>query len=158
MNEIKFRDKASFGKRQEYIVIAEMLKRGFDVYIPLVDDQQIDCIIRRGAKDYIDVQIKARSKNCLPFDAGRFAAMDIPNPRENYFFIFYSEQAGCYWVFPSLKLVELASGNKKRANIGKYHINLTGHSKKKGQVYPNIKFEDYRNNFELLAGAKKEAE
>jgi len=157
MNENRFRNRASFGKRQEYIVIAEMLKRGFDVYIPLVDDQQIDCIIRRGANDYVDVQIKARSKDCIPFDAGRFAAMDIPNPRGNYSFIFYSEQAGCYWVFPSLKLVELASRNKKGANIGKYHINLTGHSEKKDQVYPNPKFEDYRNNFESLAGVKKEA-
>jgi hypothetical protein len=156
MNGNRFRNRASFGKRQEYIVIAEMLKRGFDVYIPLVDDQQIDCIIRRGENDYLDVQIKARSKDCVLFDAGRFAAMDIPNPRENYFFIFYSEQANCYWVFPSLHLVELASRNKKGSNVGKYHINLTGHSKKKGLVYPNPKFDDYKNNFELLAGERKE--
>jgi hypothetical protein len=158
MNVNSFRNRASFGKRQEYIVIAEMLRRGFDVYIPLVDDQQIDCIIRRGPNDYVDVQIKARSKDCIPFDAGRFAAMDIPNPRSNYFFIFYSEQAECYWVFPSLKLVELASRNKKGANVGKYHINLTGLSEKKGQVYPNAKFDEFRNNFELLASMKTEEE
>lgn len=150
MNGSRFRDRASFGKRQEYIVIAELLRRGVDVYIPLVDDKQIDCIIRKGAYDYADVQIKARSKDCIPFDAGRFAAMEIPNPREKYFFIFYSEQADCYWVFPSLRLVELASQNKRGANVGKYHINLTGWSKKKGQVYPNPKFDDYKNNFGFL--------
>ena len=158
MNGNRFRNRASFGKRQEYTIIAEMLKRGFDVYIPLVDDQHIDCIIRRGASDYLDVQIKARSKDCIPFDAGRFAAMDIPDPRDNYFFIFYSEQTDCHWVFPSLRLVELASRNKQGANVGKYHINLTGCSEKKGQVYPNPKFDEYKNNFSLLAGVKKEVE
>ena len=69
MSKRKFRNTASFGKRQEYIAIAELLKRGHDVYMTLVDDQQIDCIIRRGDHDYIDLQIKARS------DDGNFAAM-----------------------------------------------------------------------------------
>jgi len=145
-----FRNRASFGKRQEYVVIAEMLRQGQDVYMPLVDDQQIDCVIRRSDNDYVDVQIKARSKECIPLDAGRFAAMDISNPRERYFFIFYSEQANCYWVFPSLKLVQLASQNKKGSNVGKYHINLTGYSEKRNEVYPNPKFDEYKNNFELL--------
>ena len=150
MNQGQFRNRASFGKRQEFVVIAELLRRGFDVYIPLVDDQQIDCIIRKDTNDYIDIQIKSRSKNCLPFDAGRFAAMDITQAREKYFFIFYSEQAGCYWLIPSLKLVVLASQNKKGKNIGKYHINLTGHSVKNKLVYPNPKFDEYRNNFGIL--------
>ena len=63
------RSSASFGKRQEYVAIAELLRRGFDVYMTLVDDQQIDCIIRQekdGKLRYLDVQIKARSKNCIP--------------------------------------------------------------------------------------------
>ncbi len=38
---MSYRDTASFGKRQEYSVIAELLKRGFDVYMTLVDDQGI---------------------------------------------------------------------------------------------------------------------
>jgi len=58
---MRFRDSASFGKRQEYTVIAELLRRGFDVYATLVDDQGIDCIIRLNEKKYIDIQIKARS-------------------------------------------------------------------------------------------------
>lgn len=40
------RNTASFGKRQEFIAVAELLRRGFDVYMTQVDDQQIDCIIR----------------------------------------------------------------------------------------------------------------
>lgn len=59
---MKYRDTASFGRRQEYSVIAELLKRNFDVYMTLVDDQGIDCVIRLDDKRYVDVQIKARSK------------------------------------------------------------------------------------------------
>ena len=147
-NQGQFRTRGSFGKREEFVVISELLKLGFDIYIPLVDDQQIDCIVRRGVNDYIDIQIKARSKDCLPFDAGRFAAMSIPNPRDKYYFIFYSEQADSYWVFPTIDLIKLASQNKKGSNIGKYHINLTG--LKANQVYPNPKYDYFKNNFEIL--------
>ena len=41
------RTTASFGKRQESIAVAELLRRGFDVSMTLVDDQQIDCIVRQ---------------------------------------------------------------------------------------------------------------
>ena len=146
----KYRHRASFGKRQEYIAIAELLRHDYDVYMTLVDDQQIDCVIRRGDHDYVDLQIKARSNDCQPTDAGRFAAMEIPNPREKYFFLFYCEQIDTYWIFPSTKLVELASQNKKGKNVGKYHINLTGCSKRKDGVYALPKFAEYQDNFELL--------
>ena len=147
-----FRKLASFGKRQEFIAIAELLRRGFDVHIPLVDDQQVDCVIRKvadGKPTYLDIQIKARSKDCKPCDAGRFAAMTVENPRPNYFFIFYSEQVGAYWIIPSEELVHIAFRNKRGKNVGTYHINLAGRSEAKG-VYPVARFERYRNNFGLL--------
>lgn len=81
-----YRDSASFGKRQEYVIVAELLKRGFDVYMTLVDDQGIDCIIRINNKTYIDIQIKARSKTVRQWNL--FAAMTI-EPRSNYYFVFY---------------------------------------------------------------------
>ena len=87
-----FRDSASFGKRQEFVAIAELLRRGFDVYLTLVDDQQIDCVVRKEIKGvplYLDIQIKARSKDCNPKNAGRFAALEVRNPRPNFFFIFF---------------------------------------------------------------------
>lgn len=60
-----FRSSASFGKRQEFSAIAELMKRNYDVYLTLVDDQQIDCILRLEREPYpvyVDIQIKARSK------------------------------------------------------------------------------------------------
>lgn len=58
---MSFRTSASFGKRQEYVAIAELLRRGFDVYMTLVDDQQIDCIIRQERAGELIVNEAARA-------------------------------------------------------------------------------------------------
>ena len=148
-----YRDSASFGKRQEFVAIAELLRRGFDVYLTLVDDLQIDCVIRQkvnGEPVYLDVQIKARSLKANKRNAGTFAALEVRNPRKNFFFIFFSEQAGAYWVMPSLDLVKEANRNKTGANKGRYRIVFTNHSQKTGEVRPRPRFERYRNNFEML--------
>jgi hypothetical protein len=146
-----FRASASFGKRQEYIAVAELLRRGHDVYMTLVDDQQIDCIIRKeieGAPNYLDIQIKARSKDCEPGNSGRFSAMEIRKPRENFYFIFYSEQAKIYWIMPSLILISEANQNKEGKNKGKYSINFCNVTIK--GVTPRPRFREYENAFHLL--------
>lgn len=148
-----FRSSASFGKRQEFVAIAEMLRRGFDVYLTLVDDQQIDCVVRKevsGEPVYLDIQIKARSKECNPRNAGTFAALEVRKPRPNFFFIFYSEQADCYWVLPSTELIEEANQNKSGKNAGKYRIVFTNLSRKTGLVTPRPRFEKYQDNFNIL--------
>lgn len=144
-----FRSSASFGKRQEYSVVARLLQEGLDVYMTLVDDQGIDCIIRKNSKKYYDIQIKARSKDCSPKNAGRFVPLTI-EPRQNYYFIFYSEQVDKTWVMPSEDLVnkKLAGRNKTGSNAGKYHILFTG--VKQGKVYPLDKFKRYEDAFHLL--------
>jgi len=147
-----FRSSAAFGKRQEFIAIAELLRRGHDVYLTLVDDQQIDCVIRqeRGKQiRYLDIQIKARSKDCAPGNAGRFAALKISDPRENYYFIFYSEQANTYWILPSLQLIEEANQNKSGKNEGKYSISFCNLTRE--GVTPRPRFRKYENAFYLLA-------
>lgn len=152
---MSFRSSASFGKRQEYVAIAELLRRGFDVYMTLVDDQQIDCVIRQerdGKLRYLDIQIKARSKNCVPKDGGFFPAMAVRRPRENFFFIFYSEHANTHWIVPSMALIEEANQNKTGANAGRYAIkfcNLT-----KAGLKPRPRFKKYENAFELLEWAE----
>jgi len=41
------RHSAGFGKRIEYWVIGLMLKEGIDVYVPLVDDDAIDAVMKK---------------------------------------------------------------------------------------------------------------
>ena len=83
---MRYRHTAGFGKRIEFWIIGEMLKQGLDVYVPLVDDNAIDAVVRRPGGSFIEVQIKARSKDVADGDAALFAA--IPHEtRENYFFV-----------------------------------------------------------------------
>ena len=143
------RSTASFGKRQEYIAVAELLCRGFDVYMTLVDDQQIDCIIRQekgGRLRYLDIQIKARSKDAK--QGTTFAALTVRNPRSDFWYIFYSERANLYWVMPSLDLVRLANVNKGGINKGKFTIKLASETKTGWKSQP--KFSEYENAFPKL--------
>ena len=149
-----FRSSASFGKRQEFVAIAELMRRNYDVYLTLVDDQQIDCILRLERDPYpvyVDIQIKARSKEAK--NPGTFAAMEIRKPRPNFYFIFYSEAANQYWIMPSLDVTKLATRNKSGAAEGRYRIVFTN-TNVKGEVRPRPKWERWRNNFELLDSAR----
>ncbi len=142
---MNYRDSASFGKRQEYVVVAELLKRGFDVYMTLVDDQGIDCIIRIDDTTYIDIQIKARSKIAKQWNF--FAAMTI-EPKDNYFFIFYMEKNDTLWVMPSKEVVKYSVTNKNGKNKGKHSLTLP----KSETTQKALNFVKYKNEggFELL--------
>ena len=86
-----YRDSASFGKRQEFVAIAELLRRGFDVYLTLVDDQQIDCVVCNeilGEPVYLDIQIKARSKQCNR-KTRYICSLGSPKSSANFFHLFF---------------------------------------------------------------------
>lgn len=150
-----YRDSASYGKRQEFKAIAKLLELEFDVYSTLVDDQGIDCIIRIDPTRYLDIQLKARSiDNCILKDRGYFPQLSITEPRDNYFFIFYSQQADSYWVIHCVDIINMAtkggynvSRMKSGKNKGKYSIRVAGVN-----CNPLPQFEKYRNRngFELL--------
>jgi hypothetical protein len=149
-----YRSTASFGKREEYVAVTELLRRGFDIYMTLIDDQQIDYIIRQEQKSklrYLDVQIKARSNNVK--HAGTFAVLTVRNPRSNYLFIFFSEVINTYWIIPSIDLVKLDNINKggkskKGKNKDKFIIILA--NKNKTGWKPRPKFSQYENNFSSM--------
>lgn len=142
---MSYRNSASFGKRQEYVVVAELLRRGFDVYMTLVDDQGIDCIIRLDENTYVDIQIKARSKRAKNWNL--FAAMVI-EPRDNYFFIFYLETNDTFWVMPSHHVVQQGNRNRTGKNAGKYSLTLPkSETTSKGTRFAKYKGE---NGFQNL--------
>lgn len=143
---LPFRHTAGFGKRIEYWIIGQMLKQGLDVYVPLVDDDAIDAVIRRGDGSFITAQIKARSKDVVEGDAALFAA--IPHElRENYWFIFYSERMDTTWIMTSKEFIAEAAQNKTGKNKGKRSIwfNGTKTDKAKGRKveYCKKQFEKY---------------
>jgi hypothetical protein len=145
-----FRSSGSFGKRQEYIAVAELLRRGYDVYMTLVDDQQIDCVVRVEVNShpvYIDVQIKARSADAK--QAGTFSALAVRDPRPNFMFVFYSEGANAYWIMPSLDLVTEATRNKEGVNAGRYSIVFTN-IRADGTPHPRPRFNAWKGNWEAF--------
>jgi hypothetical protein len=119
-----------------------MLKEGLDVYVPLVDDNAIDAVVRRRDGSFIEVQIKARSKDVAPGDGALFSA--IPHEvRENYWFIFYSERLNTTWIMTSEEFIAASAQNKKGKNAGLRSIWFNGKRKNKlngydEHVYPRF--------------------
>ncbi|MBQ6057025.1 MAG: hypothetical protein IJJ70_08205 [Treponema sp.] len=120
-----FRHSAGFGKRIEYYIIGLMLKEGLDCYVPLVDDDGIDCVIRKNDGNFIEIQIKARSNDVKMGDAALFAALEHEK-RENYFFVFYSERLNKTWILSSEEFLQECVTNKSGKNAGKRSIWFNG--------------------------------
>ena len=141
-----YRDTASFGKRMEHYLIGQMLKEGLDCYIPMVDDDGIDVIIRKSANEYIEVQIKARSRDVKLGNAALFAAL-THEVRNNYFFVFYSERLDAMLIMSSAEFIQECVTNKTGKNAGKRSIWFNGYRKNKEtgikEEYIHPKFEKY---------------
>lgn len=112
-----------------------MLKEGMDVYVPLVDDHAVDAIVRRSDGSTALVQIKARSREVVEKDAALFAAI-VHEPRDHYWFVFYSERLDLTWIMTSAEFIAEAVQNKAGKNAGKRSIwfNGTRRNKKTGQI------------------------
>jgi len=144
--EHTFRHSAGFGRRIEYWIIGRMLKEGLDVYVPLVDDDAIDAVVRRTDGSFVTVQIKARSKDVVSGNAALFAA--IPHElRESYYFVFYSERMDMTWIMTSNEFINEAAQNKTGKNKGKRTIWFNGKRRDKttgqGVEYCKKQFEKY---------------
>lgn len=143
---MRFRHTAGFGKRIEFWLIGQMLKEGLDVYVPLVDDNAIDAVIRRTDGSFAEVQIKARSKDVAFGDAALFSA--IPHEiRMNYYFLFYSERLNTMWLMTSEEFVRESVQNKNGKNAGLRGIWFNGkrRDKKTGELVEPIhpRFQRY---------------
>ena len=152
MSKNKFRHAAGFGKRIEYTIIAEMLKEGMDVYVPLVDDNGIDAVVRRSDGSFVEVQIKARSQNVTLGDEALFAGISHEY-RKNYWFIFYSEgvhetaDSECAkpirWIMSSQEFLDGSYKNKKEGK-SKGLRTIWFNGCKGGVPYAKQKYDKYR--------------
>lgn len=145
-----FRHNAGFGKRMEYYIIGKMLEQGLDVYVPLVDDFGIDAVVRKKDGTFIEIQIKARSKNVVFGDAALFAAI-THELRENYHLIFYSHRLNKTWILSSKEFIEESVLNKTGKNKGKRSIWFNGKSKKNMTEHTHPRFDKYlHDNFDIF--------
>ncbi len=137
-----FRHNAGFGKRMEYFVISRMLEQGLDVYIPLIDDFGIDAVVRKKDGSFVELQIKARSKDVLFGDAALFAAI-THEQRDNYYFVFYSHRMDKTWILSSQEFVENAVQNKTGNNKGKRSIWFNGKNTKNKTEHPKPQWDKF---------------
>ncbi len=127
---ISFRHSAGFGKRMEYNLVGKMLMEGLDVYLPLVDDHGVDCVIKKENGTFIEVQIKARSNEVADGDAALFSAI-THELTPNFFFVFYSERLNTMWIMSSKEFLEECATNRNGKNKGKRSIWLNGNKRDK---------------------------
>jgi hypothetical protein len=147
---MEYRHSAGFGKRIEFFVIGRMLKEGLDVYIPLVDDDAIDCVIKKPDETFVEVQIKARSSNIKFGNGALFAA--IPHEsRKNYWFVFYSERLEKTFILSSKEFISESDQNTNGENVGKRTIHFNGKDTKNNTEHVKPQFEKYVvENFQRL--------
>lgn len=140
--EKSFRHLAAFGKRIEYYVIGLMLKEGLDVFLPMVDDDAIDVVVKRPDGKFVEIQIKARSKHVIFGDGALFAA--IPHEyRPNYWFIFYSERMDTIWIMSSKEFIKESVQNKNGKNKDKRSIWFNGKNTKENSEHVKPQFQKY---------------
>src|SRR4051812_25128317 len=138
-----FRHSAGFGKRIEYWIIGNMLKERLDVYVPLVDDNAIDAVIRKPDGSFVEVQIKARGRDVNFGDAALFSAI-THELRNNYWFVFYSERLDTMWIMMSEEFIAESFQNKMGKNKGLRSIWFNGRRKNKAtgiseeHIYPRF--------------------
>ena len=149
-----FRHSAGFGKRVEYNLIGKMLMEGLDVYVPLVDDHGVDCVIKKEDGTFIEVQIKARSNEVKFGDGALFSAI-THEPSKNFYFVFYSERIknddgseGAMWIMSSEEFLQECVTNKSGINEGKRSIWFNGRRTNKNtgekSEYCFERFDKYR--------------
>ena len=140
---LPFRNRTSFGKRIEYYVFGLMLKHGLDLYLPLVDDDGIDAVIKKNDTFY-SIQVKARSKNIAYGDVALFGPISQDMERKNYYFIFYSEELDKIWVMSSKEFIKESKTTKTGANIGKRFIDFS--CRKAGKFYVREEYKKYEDS------------
>ncbi len=137
-----FRSSAAFGKRMEYYIVGLMLKEGLDVYMPLVDDDAIDAVVKKPDGSFVEVQIKARSKTVAFGDAALFAAL-THEYRKNYWFVFYADRMDTMWILSSKEFIKESNQNKTGKNKGKRSIWFNGRTTKNNTEHVKPQFEKY---------------
>jgi len=91
----------------------------------LVDDHGVDCVIKKSDGTFIEVQIKARSKEVAAGDAALFSAI-VHEYRPNFYFVFYSERLEMMWIMSSEEFLQECYTNKNGENTGKRVIWFNG--------------------------------
>ena len=128
------------GKRGEYTALGRMLDLGLDVYVPVVDVENIDFVVRNNKGGYQAVQVKTRA----PKKKGEIFDVGLPRARRDFVVILHIAGTEDFWVLPFKVFVRHGIKSEYFEKRGKVRLILT--EKKKKALH------SYRGNFNLLNG------
>src|SRR5579863_6852168 len=108
------------GKRGELHVFGQLLERGIVPYVPLVDLEGIDCLVRKQDGTYIELQVKTLNTPSTPM---WWQVTKVPQ-RANYYYALVSIPLGWdTWIMSASDFLLHASGpTGPRQNI--YDLDL----------------------------------
>jgi hypothetical protein len=134
----------SVGKIGELHVFVELLRRGVNPYVPLVDTEGVDAVVRRPDGSFLEIQVKAIRTPQTP----RWFQVQRLQPRNNYFIVCVALATDPIetWVIPSHSFEAHSTVSQ-----GTYDLNLD--STARGQTVPRGKLlEEYKEAWHLLVG------
>ena len=140
----------ALGKATEHRVTTMLLEEGRTVLLPAVDDDGVDIVVLPKTSGVMAEAATKEGKveNDVLFNfimasqsngqygtlqaiqvksistGGLFAAISCPNPRPNYWFVFYIKDIDTIWLINSMDFVKIASRNVTGKNKGKYSLDL----------------------------------
>ena len=113
------------GKRAEYEFFIMLLDRGYELFIPLADDNGVDALVRLENGNIIEIQIKSRSPGVV--NPNLFADLNYKPGRSKYWFVFHNwkDDADTWWLLSRKDFESKAKEDKE----GKYSITLNPKNK-----------------------------
>ncbi len=131
------------GKRGEYEVIAKLLENGLTVYTPVVDIDEIDCIVRNSKGKLKEIQIKTNDKSEV-----KNIQFWVKNFKRSwdYFICCYINKTKEMWLIPSLVFGD-NSFNTYRNGEKIRVLDMNPANREKLEVY--------KNNFGILNSVKR---
>jgi len=139
------------GKRAEFLVFGELVKRGADLYLPVIDIG-IDAIIKKQDGTYLQIQVK--STESLE-QAGWFNVWDLEHYKDKGLFIVcveMSKESPEIWVLPSEVFMEYAVVSKSKEGWNKYTLGIDSKDTKHGNETRRILLKEYLGAWHLLTG------
>lgn len=142
------------GKRGEFLVLGELLKHRASVYVPVVDAEGIDAIVRRPGGAFIELQIKTINTPKTP----RWFQVTGLQPRPSFFVIgvILATSPPEVWIIPSDVFVEYSSVS---GETGKkiFDLDLDGGTRRLGRPKREI-LRQYLGAWHLLTSDREQRE
>ncbi len=121
------------GKRAELLMMAMLIKNGFNVFEELADEEGIDCGVLARNNTFYPIQIKSRAD---------FVGGDLVSVHnfcyDNMLVIIYDEKSEDYWIIPADEYRKMSTIQKDKDGTEYYRLTV---KKRKPLLLENYKKE-----------------